>query len=82
MYFLSSPNFLSNVKPLSLNRRIFNRDFSIVQVYAETLNSRNLKAEKASQNDIMGFVNVKIMFRRLEKQMIGNVKMFVSQFFS
>ena len=37
------------------------------QVYTETLNSRNLKAENACQNDIMGFVNDEIMLRRIEK---------------
>ena len=33
------------------------------QVHTETLNSTNLKAEKASQNDIMSFMNEKIMLR-------------------
>ena len=37
-----------------------------MQVYTETLNSGNLKAENASQNDIMGFVNDEIMLSRIQ----------------
>ena len=32
------------------------------------LNSRNLKVENPSQNDILGFVNDKIMLRQIEKK--------------
>ena len=47
------------------------------QVYTETLNSRNLKVENPSQNDILGFVNDEIMLRQIEK----NIKIFTSQLF-
>ena len=41
--------------------------FRFLQVYTETLNSTNIKAENASENDIMGFVNDKIMLFRIKK---------------
>ena len=46
----------------------FDNSVNSFQVYTETLNSRNLNVEKTSQNDIMGFVNDKIMFRQLENR--------------
>ena len=48
-------------------------DNSLNQVYTETLNSGNLKAENASQNDIMGFVNDEKMLHRIEKIKCQNV---------
>ena len=41
---------------------------SMNQVYTETLNSRNIKVENPSKNDILGFVNDEITLRRIEKK--------------
>ena len=42
--------------------------FWILHVYTETLNSRNLKVENPFQNDVLGFVNDKIMLRQIEEK--------------